>query len=112
MLENLVKSFHDVIISHLELGVNEIVDHVLQEPVWQSDLDAKLARYKTLAVGLFCSIQELEMRELKRGDRAVGLARFQYERVHKNRKYDLELFTDKRSVHDCSGDVVKLIELL
>ena len=44
-------------------------------------------------VGLFAPLDILETRERGRGDREIGLARWQHERVHQGMIYDLEIDT-------------------
>ena len=44
----------------------------------------------------------LEAREQARGDRALGLARWQHERVHLGLDYDLEIDTATASPLDCA----------
>lgn len=52
-----------------------------------------LAGYDVRLVGLFAPLDVLEARERARGDRAIGLARWQYDRVHRGVVYDLEIDT-------------------
>jgi chloramphenicol 3-O phosphotransferase len=47
-------------------------------------------------VGLHAPLDVLEHRERDRGDRVVGLARWQYPRVHNGISYDFEIDTAKR----------------
>ncbi len=42
-------------------------------------------------VGLFAPLAVLEARERARGDRMPGLARWQFDRVHRDMIYDLEI---------------------
>ncbi|HEY1933129.1 MAG TPA: hypothetical protein VGG99_14035 [Acetobacteraceae bacterium] len=44
----------------------------------------------------------LEARERQRGDRSIGLARRQYDRVHKGMRYDLEVDTGTASALACA----------
>jgi chloramphenicol 3-O phosphotransferase len=44
-------------------------------------------------VGLFAPLEVLEARERARGDREIGLARWQYGRVHRDIDYDLKIDT-------------------
>jgi chloramphenicol 3-O phosphotransferase len=44
-------------------------------------------------VGLFASLDVLEERERQRGDRRIGLARWQFARVHQDITYDLQIDT-------------------
>ena len=75
-------------------GNHVIVDDVLVlGNVDVEDYRAKLAGFDLRLVGLFAPLDVLEAREIARGDRAIGLARWQYERVHHGVVYDLEIDT-------------------
>jgi chloramphenicol 3-O phosphotransferase len=83
-------------------GSNLIVDDVM--------LRGEIAEYATLLsafdlflVGVFAPLNILEDREARRGDRMIGLARWQYGRVHKNVKYDLELDTSGATPLECAN---------
>lgn len=52
-----------------------------------------LAGHDLRFVGLHAPLDVLEAREKARGDREIGLARWQYDRVHGGIGYDLELDT-------------------
>ena len=53
-------------------------------------------------VGLFAPLDVLEARERARGDREVGLARWQYGRFHRGIAYDLEVDTAAAMPADCA----------
>lgn len=75
-------------------GNDLIVDDVMlgNEP---DEYRRLLAPYRMHWVGVMASLDVLEAREKSRGDRMIGLARWQFDRVHAGRKYDLEIDTDK-----------------
>lgn len=74
-------------------GNHLIVDDVILDPADEADYRAVLSRFEGRFVGLFAPLEILEARELARGDREIGLARWQYDRVHQGRTYDLEIDT-------------------
>lgn len=83
-------------------GNNLIVDDVL--------LENEMAQYAALladvifhAVGVFAPLDVLEARERARGDRLIGLARWQYDRVHQGKRYALELDTGKSTPMECAA---------
>lgn len=78
-------------------GNDLIVDDVMlaDEP---SEYCRLLAPYQVYWVGILASLEVLEARERSRGDRLIGLARWQFNRVHAGRRYDLEIDTDRLSV--------------
>ncbi len=50
------------------------------------------------AVGIHCPLPILEQREQQRKDRSIGLAREQYDIVHRNVLYDLEIDSSQAEV--------------
>lgn len=74
-----------------------IVDDVIIDPTDDADYRNLLSGFEVRFVGLFAPLEVLEARELARGDRTVGLARWQYDRVHSGRIYDLEIDTSTRT---------------
>jgi chloramphenicol 3-O phosphotransferase len=73
-------------------GNNLIVDDVMRasERAEYADL---LSAFAVFWVGVFAPLDVLEARERRRGDRLIGLARWQYDRVHQGMTYDLEIDT-------------------
>lgn len=72
-------------------------------------LEDELAEYRSLladfmlhVVVVFAPLDVLEARERARGDRLIGLARWQYDRVHRGKTYDLELHTDSATPMECA----------
>lgn len=83
-------------------GNNLIVDEVLLGTKAQEYREL-LAPFQLHLVGVFAPLEVLEARELQRGDRLIGLARWQYDRVHNDRAYDLELDTSRASPMECAN---------
>jgi len=107
-----IYSFHDLIAAHLAVNQSIIVDHVLQEPEWRNDLFKKIEPFNTIMVGVFCPLDVIEERERKRGDRNIGTAKYQYEKVHIGCKYNLNIETNKMSQQDCIAKLIKYCEQL
>jgi chloramphenicol 3-O phosphotransferase len=82
-------------------GNNLIVDDVLLENE-MAEYAALLADVTFHAVGVFAPLDVLEARERERGDRLIGLARWQYDRVHDGKRYDLELDTGTATPMECA----------
>ncbi len=76
-----------------EAGSDLVVDDVMVDGGEQADYRALLSRFDLRFVGLHAPLDVLEARERARGDRAIGLARWQFDRVHRGVEYDLELDT-------------------
>lgn len=61
-------------------------------------------------VGVRCALSVLEEREKKRADRRVGLSRWQFDRVHERKVYDLEVNTENQTADACAAMILKTIE--
>ena len=66
--------------------------------------------YKVLYVGVFCPVDVLEQREAARGDRKIGLARYQSARVHVNSEYDVEVDTRALSANQAAHKIVAALD--
>jgi chloramphenicol 3-O phosphotransferase len=53
-------------------------------------------------VGIKCPLDVLEQRERERGDRIIGIARYQFDRVHTNKQYDLVINSAEMSAVMCA----------
>lgn len=69
-----------------------------------------LSPFDVLFVKVYCPLDELERREVARGDRTIGLARNQYDQVHRYAVYDVEVDTSAESPEDASVRVLKALE--
>ena len=91
-------------------GNNLIVDDVLVENE-MAEYASLLADVTFHAVGVFAPIDVLEARERERGDRLVGLARWQYDRVHHRKRYALEIDTGNATPMECATLIKQLFGL-
>lgn len=73
-------------------GERLIVDEVMWGETAE-DYRALLAAFEVRFVGLVAPLAVVEARERARGDRDIGLARWQYGRVHQGMAYDLTVDT-------------------
>ncbi|MBV9835111.1 MAG: AAA family ATPase [Alphaproteobacteria bacterium] len=83
-------------------GNNLIVDEVMLDDAPAQEYRALLKAFDLRMVGLFAPLDVLEARERARGDREIGLARWQYDRVHRGMRYDLELDTTAMPPQACA----------
>lgn len=83
-------------------GNNLIVDEVMIGGEGARDYCELLEPFNFRLVGLFASLEVLEARERARGDRQIGLARWQFDRVHRGITYDLEVDTTTGTPADCA----------
>jgi chloramphenicol 3-O phosphotransferase len=82
-------------------GNNLIVDDVMLDLTWR-DYQTLLAPFSVSLVGVFAPLAILEERERQRRDRMIGLARWQYDRVHEGMTYDLEIDTSSATPEACA----------
>ncbi|CDX34863.1 Chloramphenicol phosphotransferase family protein [Mesorhizobium plurifarium] len=82
-------------------GNNLIVDDVMLDGEMAQCLEL-LSDFAVFSVGVFAPLDVLEAREGARADRLPGLARWQFERVHKGVVYDLEVDTSALSPLECA----------
>ena len=87
-------------------GNNLIVDDVMLEDE-MTEYAALLSDFTLYVVGVFAPLEVLEARERQRGDRLIGLARWQYDRAHRGKRYDLKLDTSTATPMDCAELIKK-----
>jgi chloramphenicol 3-O phosphotransferase len=99
--ERTLRGMRHAVAAMARQGNDLVVDDVM--------LDGEMAEYATLlsgfalhVVGVFAPLDLLEARERERGDRLAGLARWQYDRVHAGKRYDLELDTGNATPIECA----------
>ena len=93
VFERAMRGMRQAIAAMAAQGNNLIVDDVMIGGGEAEEYRSLLAPGDLRFVGLYAPLAVLEARERDRGDRAIGLARWQYERVHRGVRYDLEIDT-------------------
>lgn len=91
VLDRTLRGMRHAIAAMAAQGNDMVVDEVmlgLGEAQAYRDL---LTECDLRLVGLFAPLDVLERRERERGDRAIGLARWQFDRVHRDVVYDLKI---------------------
>ncbi len=91
-------------------GNNLIVDDVMLDDT-AADYREVLAPFEVSWVGVFAPLEVLEARERQRGDRLIGLARWQFNRVHRGLVYDLEVDTGDAPPAACARMVKEKLGL-
>lgn len=97
--------FHRCLPAFAKAGNNLIVDHIIENEQWMSDLVQLLAPFDVFFVGVHCPLPELERRERHRGDRRIGEARTDFHVVHRFTAYDFDI----DSTQPNEGNVERLI---
>jgi chloramphenicol 3-O phosphotransferase len=91
VLERALRGMRGAVAALAEAGNDVVVDEVMWDPEALADYRRRLASFDFHAVGLHARLEVIEQRERQRGDRDLGLARWQYDKVHGGMAYDLEL---------------------
>ena len=91
-------------------GNNLIVDDVMLENE-REEYEVLLSGFEIFFVGVFAPLEVLEARERARGDRLIGLARWQCGRIHRGKKYDLEIDTGSVGSLECATLIKQKLQL-
>ncbi len=83
---------------------------MLVEPEWVTDCATVLADLPAWLIGVRCPLPVLVERERGRGDRTLGQAAAQYERVHAHGVYDFEVDTSTMSPEACALAIRQAVE--
>ena len=99
--ERLLRGMRHAIAAMATVGNDIIVDDVMLGTE-NAEYRELLAPFDVYWVGVMASLDVLETRQRERGDRLIGLARWQFDKVHKDMTYDLEIDTSKATPLDCA----------
>ena len=92
-----------------ETGHNVLVDIVFCGQKTYTELVQEFEGLNSKIVKVECSLVELQKREISRGDRTIGLAKSQYDSVHKGVSYDLNVNTLINSPEQCAQKVIGVL---
>ncbi|MEO1488916.1 MAG: chloramphenicol phosphotransferase [Pseudomonadota bacterium] len=92
-------------------GTSCVVDDVMLSAQDQGIYRTALGPIRTHFVALHAPLEVLERREYERGDRLIGLARWQWDRVHKGIEYDFEVETVDHSPRDVAMAIADALGL-
>lgn len=109
--DRLVRSYHAAAAGLLETGNRLILDNAVTRPEWRLDLEARLAPFRGLWVGVTCDPSVLAEREQARGDRAPGTAIREAAVVHDGFRYDVIVDTSAAPAEDAAREIAaKLVQ--
>ncbi|MEM8531783.1 MAG: AAA family ATPase [Chloroflexota bacterium] len=106
---NLIAGFHRCLGTLAYTNNYVIADHVLQESEWWSECAHILADVSVLLVQVWCPLEELERREVARGDRKTGMVRRQFDKVYGPGIYDVMVDTSQISSNEGAEVVLEHI---
>ncbi|MEC0179718.1 chemotaxis protein [Paenibacillus favisporus] len=110
IFDPIISMYYATIKLFSEMGLNVIVDTVIENDKWFNDYLDVLFDYPTLFVGVICSKEELARREEIRGDRRIGLAASQFDKVYSFNEYDLEVNTEELSPTECAEKILSFMK--
>ncbi len=86
-----------------------VVDQVFEQHAWFEACQKALQHKKTYYIGIHCPLKILEERELARGDRGIGIAKGQFDSVHLQKPYALELDSSVATPDECASAIIQFI---
>ncbi len=111
VLARLMDGMRSAIAAMAEQGNNIVVDDVFFGGGEAEYYRRLLGMFDFHLVGLFAPLEVLEQREKARGDRDLGLARWQYHRVHEGVRYDLEIDTSRLTPAEAAETIREAFDL-
>jgi chloramphenicol 3-O phosphotransferase len=105
----LVRAFYACVAELARLGHDLVIDHAIVTGRDAQLLTAAVEIHEVLFVGIDCPLPILLERERGRGDRRIGLAAAQHERVHQWLRYDLVIDTSQTSPEAAADAIVAAI---
>ena len=97
----LFEGFYRSIAALVSCGNKVIVDTIAHEQGPQV-FKPLFELFSVVYVAVKCPVEELERRELARGDRAIGLARSQFLQVKNVLRHDIEVNTHEHNAAECA----------
>ncbi|WP_313641741.1 phosphotransferase-like protein [Paenibacillus sp.] len=110
MFDPLISMYYSTIKLFSEMGLNVIVDTVIDNDKWFNECLDLFFDQPTLFIGVICSKEELIRREQTRGDRKIGLAASQFSKVYCIDEYDLEVNTEEMNPIECAEKILSFIK--
>lgn len=110
MFDPLISVYYSTIKLFSENGLNVIVDTVIDNDKRFNECLDKFYDQPTLFVGVKCSKEELTRREQIRGDRMIGLANSQFDKVYCFNEYDLEVNTEELNPIECAEKILSFMK--
>ncbi|MBN2879975.1 MAG: AAA family ATPase [Clostridia bacterium] len=109
-MNSAMKVMNPIIFNLSGNGEYVIVDTVLENPGWLKDCVEVLHDLPVTFVKVNCPPEELERREAARGDRMIGLARYQYEIMDFVQHYDIEVNTYENTPEECAAKILHTVK--
>jgi chloramphenicol 3-O phosphotransferase len=105
-LARALRGMRHAVAAMADQGCDMIVDEVMLGDELE-EYRALLTAHRLCVVGVHAPLDVLEARETARGDRDIGLARWQFPRVHLGADYDFEIDTSAASPEECARAIAE-----
>ena len=86
-----------------------VADVVLEEKILVAEAAKALWDQRAYLIGVHCNAEELKRREGQRGDRALGMAIGQLDKVHAHDSYDFEVDTTATDPTTCAAQIAAFL---
>lgn len=90
-------------------GLNVVVDDLLIHPDHRVGYLETLKDFRTIFVGVYCSLDEMERREAAREGRFPGTAQTTLLKVHSRMEYDVRVDTSRASPRELAKTVLEVL---
>lgn len=110
--QKVIKGMHSAIAAYAKAGNNVIVDYIMYDPVWHTDLMNALSGITVIQVGVTAGLPVIEERERVRATSPQGHARSVYATVHQGWDYDLMIDSDEMTPEQIADQIIQYVELL
>lgn len=93
----------------VRIAANRGIDIVVDDVATITEIDdyrQKLAKHSTFVVKVDVPLETAKRRERERGDRMIGLARDQWERIHQGIDYDIVVSNDDDRTDACADAIL------
>lgn len=108
LIPRFVSLTHHIITALALLNQNVIADLLMTDKKAMEECMTLLSCYPVTFVRVHCPIEELERRELSRGDRHPGLAKSQFNTVHADYDYDITVDTMTFNPVECALQIKEM----
>lgn len=88
------------------MGLSLIIDDITNGNEELQFWKILLKPYNVIYVGVYCDVDILQMREKQRGDRKIGTAIEQNQRVHRDIDYDFCVDSTNMSAQQCAQKII------
>lgn len=111
MWQRMLTAYRRTVAVWASVGFDVIVDDVMLDRAAVDGWRAELEGLTVVRVAVHCELDAAEAREQARGDRYGGIARGQYDVVHRDVQYDLELDTTSRTPDELVAELERHLGL-